>query len=70
LIPNNTPRDEVVKALGQRLGLPPDETIEDGNTHVSAWNKETSKAVSRVVFRAPVSNGGKAILSAHLTYND
>jgi hypothetical protein len=70
LIPHDAPRDEVVKALGQRLGLPPDETIEDGSAHVSAWNKETAKAVSRVVYRAPAGKGGKATLSAHLTYND
>jgi hypothetical protein len=70
LIPNDAPRDEVVKALGQRLGQPPDESNEDGNARLSAWNKETAKAVSRVVYRAPASKGGKATLSAHLTYND
>jgi len=69
-IPNDEPHDEVVKALGQRLGLPPDESIEDGNAHLSAWNKETAKAVSRVVYRAPAGIGGKTTLSAHLTYND
>jgi hypothetical protein len=70
LIPNDAPRDEVVKALGQRLGQSPDESLEDGSAHVSAWNKETAKAVSRVVYRAPAGKGGKATLSAHLTYND
>jgi hypothetical protein len=70
LIPNDASRDEVVKALGHRLGQSPDESVEDGSAHVSAWNKETAKAVSRVVYRAPAGKGGKATLSAHLTYND
>jgi len=70
LIPNDAARDEVVKALGQRLGQASDESIEDGSARVTAWNKETAKAVSRVVYRTPADKVGKATLSASLTYND
>ena len=70
LIPNDAPREEVVKALSQRLGQPPDESFEDGGANVSAWNKATAKAVSRVVYRTPAGKGGKATLSASLTFSD
>jgi len=70
LIPNEASRDDVVKALAQRLGRAPDESLDDGGAHVSAWNSETAKAVSRVVYRVPAEQGRKATLSATVTVKD
>jgi hypothetical protein len=70
LVPNDAPREDIVKELKHRLGRDPDESLEDAGAHVSAWNNETAKAVTRVVYRAPAENGGKAALSASVIVKD
>ena len=71
LIPNDTPPADIVKAVATRMGRAPDETRDEADTHVSAWNTETPKAVGRVVFRAPAGKGtAKAALSASATVKD
>lgn len=70
LIPNDASRDDVVKALARRLGREPDESLDEAGAHVSAWNSETVKAVSRVVYRVPAEKGRKAALSASVTIKD
>ena len=70
LIPNEASRDEVVAALTQRLAQAPDESLDDAGVKVSVWNKETAKAVSRVVYRVPAEKGRKAALSASLALKD
>lgn len=70
LIPNEASREDVVKALAQRLGRVPDESLDDAGAHISAWNSETPKGVSRVVFSAPAERGRKATLSASATVKD
>jgi hypothetical protein len=70
LIPNDAPQADIVKELTTRMGRVPDETRDEADTHVSAWNNETPKAVGRVVFRAPAGKGAKAALSASATVKD
>lgn len=70
LIPNDAPPADIVKELTTRMGRGPDETRDEADTHVSAWNNETPKAVGRVVFRAPAGKGAKAALSASATVKD
>jgi hypothetical protein len=70
LIPNHASRDEVVAALTQRLGQAPDESLDDAGVKVWAWNKETAKAVSRVIYSVPAEKGRKATLSATLILAD
>ncbi len=71
LIPNDAPPADIVKAVATRMGRAPDETRDEADTHVSAWNTETPKAVGRVVFRAPAGKGtAKAALSASATVKD
>jgi len=60
----------VVAALTQRLAQAPDESLDDAGVKVSVWNKETAKAVSRVVYRVPAEKGRKAALSASLALKD
>lgn len=70
LIPNDASREELVKALAHRLGREPDESLDDAGAHVSAWNSETAKGVSRVLYRAPADKSRKATLSASATVKD
>jgi len=70
LVPNDAPRDDIVKELNHRLGRQPDESLDDGGAHVSAWNNETAQAVTRVVYRAPAEKGGKGALSASVIVKD
>jgi len=68
--PAGAGKSSAAKALAQRLGRAPDESLDDGGAHVSAWNSETAKAVSRVVYRVPAEQGRKATLSATVTVKD
>jgi hypothetical protein len=70
LIPNDAPQADIVKELTTRMGRAPDEARDEAETHVSAWNNETPKAVGRVVFRAPADKSAKAALSASATVKD
>lgn len=70
LIPNDAPQADIVKELTTRMGRAPDEARDEADTHVSAWNNESPKAVGRVVFRAPADKGTKAALSASATVKD
>jgi hypothetical protein len=70
LIPNDAAREDIVKELERRLGRGPDESGDDASAHVTAWNNETPKAVSRVVFTAPTGNSAKASLSASAVVKD
>jgi hypothetical protein len=70
LIPNDAPQADIVNELTTRMGRAPDETRDEADTHVSAWNNETPKAVGRVVFRAPADKSAKAALSASATVKD
>jgi hypothetical protein len=70
LIPNDAQPADIVKELTTRMGRAPDETRDETDNHVSAWNNASPKAVGRVVFRAPADKGTKAALSASAAVKD
>jgi hypothetical protein len=70
LIPNDAPAADIETELKRRLGRGPDESRDEDGAHVSVWNNETTKAVGRVVFRAPAEKSAKAALSASAIVKD